>query len=141
MDKRKSADKTSGNDDTSLLMRAMNGPRDLFNVKAPLPRMGIEDYFLSVMERAYDNGQQELFPMSEEQKMRRVIMPFDDSIILEDIVRRPAAVSRKEHADYLVVQFGSVADKQMPLFSEAELPSAKSLKIFLGHPPGYRGLN
>ena len=142
MDKNKSTGKTPDKD-ASLILRTMNGPRDLFNVNAPLPRMGIEDYFLSAINGAYGKGQQELFPLSAHDQILKELMPMNGSRFLTtpNIMGGPVAVGRKEYIDYLVLQFDNAADKQMPLFSEAELPSAKSLKNFMGHPPGYRGLN
>lgn len=128
-----------------------NTPRDLFNKSVPLPRMPVEDYFLFNMLSLTGQGfaqtadtqskvQQELFPISIHDRILDVLMPGslrDNNAVRPVLFEAPHAMGRKEFVDYMVLEFTKAADKQVPLFSEEDLPSATSLKNFMGAPKGY----
>lgn len=81
-------------------------------------------------------GQQELFETKNDLFLRRGQTGFSK----RDIFNKSAPpMMRMPVEDYFLLSFASAVEstKQMPLFSEEQLPSATSLTNFLGAPKGF----
>lgn len=84
--------------------------------------------------------QMDMLPLpTASEALRFLSVQYGDDIETNksDLFDKTKALPRMPVEGYFLVQFSSVAVKQLPLFSEEELPSASSALNFIHPPKGY----